>query len=248
MKIIDPNKKSDVVRQLHSFCLKFSSVNTLRVKLIEEFQEQVPDSLRFSVGYFDGRHQMSLVNHEDLRAMYSKHKFGGEVILWCDKEVDTHVSRKRESETGLLKRQEREDELESIFKDLKTKHQEKYTLPQLRLWARMIVSNLHGDKDNPPDVPAFRTNTKKPRKDIFIEAITDAAVTLTKAFTAKDTVTTSEPNQGVTATISPTKTVDLRMKNFEQLRYLQHLFDDGILDAKEFAEQKNNVLCSLRKL
>ena len=91
--------------------------------------------MRFSVGYFDGRHQMSLVNLEDLRAMYSKYKFGGELMLWCDKEIDTHVSRKRESETGLLKHQEREDELESIFKDLKAKNQEKYTLPQLRLWA-----------------------------------------------------------------------------------------------------------------
>ena len=87
MKIINPNKKSDVVvHQLHSFCSKF----TLRVKLIEEFQEQIPDSLRFSVGYCDGCHQMSLINREDLRAMYSI--FGGKMILWCDKEVDTHVS------------------------------------------------------------------------------------------------------------------------------------------------------------
>jgi len=45
--------------QLHNFCVKFTSVNALRVKLIEEFQEQVPDTLKFSVGYFDGRHQMS---------------------------------------------------------------------------------------------------------------------------------------------------------------------------------------------
>ena len=36
------------------------------------------------------------------------------------------------------------------------------------------------------------------------------------------------------------------MKNLEQLRYLQQLFDDGILNEKEFAEQKNNVLSSLQ--
>jgi len=52
--------------------------------------EQVPDLLLFSVAYFDGCHQMSLVNHKDLSALYSKNKFGGEIILWCDKEVDTH--------------------------------------------------------------------------------------------------------------------------------------------------------------
>jgi len=38
------------------------------------------------------------------------------------------------------------------------------------------------------------------------------------------------------------------MKNLEQLRYLPQLFDDGILNEKEFAEQKNNVLSSLHKL
>ena len=32
----------------------------------------------------------------------------------------------KESETGLLKRQERDHELESMFKDLRAKHQEKY--------------------------------------------------------------------------------------------------------------------------
>jgi len=51
---------------------------------MEEFDEQVPESLKFSVGYIDGKHQMSLVNVEDLKLMYSKNRLGGEVFLWCD--------------------------------------------------------------------------------------------------------------------------------------------------------------------
>ena len=43
------------------------------VKLIEEFDKQLPDSLKFAVGYFHGKHQMSLVNVEDLKVMYTKH-------------------------------------------------------------------------------------------------------------------------------------------------------------------------------
>ena len=105
VKVINPNKKSDiVVHQLHSIHTKLTSVNTLWVKLIEEFDKQVPESLKFAVGYFDSRHQMSLVNVEDLKIMYTKHRLGGEVLLWCD-------GRKRDSESRLLKCQEKEEEL-----------------------------------------------------------------------------------------------------------------------------------------
>ena len=54
----------------------------------------------------------------------------------------------------------------------------------------------------------------------------------------KDTPGTSGARHSITAGISPGKMVDLCMKNFEQLRYLQNLFDDGILNEKEFAKQK----------
>jgi len=190
VKVINPTKKSDIIiRQLHNFYAEFTSVNALWVKLIEEFQEQVPDTLKFSVGYFDGQHQMSLVNCDDLHTMYSKYRFGGEIILWCSgryHEVDACPCRKRKSDTGLLKRQEKEEELESIFKDLKSRHNEKYTLPQLKLWVRMISSSIHSDMDTPPDVPAFRESSKKPRKETFAEAIADAAVTIKKAFSTND--------------------------------------------------------------
>ena len=38
------------------------------------------------------------------------------------------------------------------------------------------------------------------------------------------------------------------MKNFEQLRYVQQLFNDGILTDAEYNEQKETILLSLRKL
>ncbi len=38
------------------------------------------------------------------------------------------------------------------------------------------------------------------------------------------------------------------MKNFEQLRYLQQLYDDGILSQAEYTEQKRSILCALRML
>ena len=259
VRIVNPNKKSDfIVRQLHRCLSKFTSVTAIRVSLIDQFDEQVPESVKFNVGYIDGRHQMSLFNNEDLNLMYSKHKFGGEIILWCDGRCreDSRSSRKRDIDTSLLKRQEREDQIDGTFKDLKSKHNDNYSVPQLQLWSRMICTNLHDNMDKPPNIPAFGGSTKKPRKESVTDAITGAAATVIKALRTPDVNGSSNSKANVESEshrtpitgISPGKAVELRMKNLEQLRYLQNLFEDGILDEKEYAEQKNSILTSLRKL
>ena len=48
--------------------------------------------------------------------------------------------------------------------------------------------------------------------------------------------------------ISPGKAADLRMKNLEQLRYLQSLYEDNIVTQDELVEQKRMILDALRKL
>ena len=234
------------MRQLHSIHSKFATVNHLRVKLIEELEEQVPDSLKFGVGYFDGRHQMSLVSVEDLKAMYSKHRLGGEVLLWCE---DRCKGQKHDAESGgLLKRQEKEEELEKAFKYLKDKHADKYSLPQLRLWSRIVSAGLHSDTESPPDIPAFRSSTKRPRKESLGDTITGATVTFAKALKESSaspqtpTMSCVETSMSAATGISPGKAVELRMKNLEQLRYLQNLLEDGILTEKEYAEQKTNII------
>ena len=51
------------------------------------------------------------------------------------------------------------------------------------------------------------------------------------------------PQQGVIGHgVSPGKVVDLRMKNFEQLRYLQMFYEDRILSEAEYNKQKRNIL------
>jgi len=128
VKIINPVKKSDaVVRQLHRFKSKFDSLTALRVKLIDEFAETVPDTVNFNVGYFDGRQQAKLwlVTNEDLASMYSKYRTG-EITLWCDGRQsdrdrigEVRSKRKRDSEANVSRRQEREEEVGTVFKDLK---------------------------------------------------------------------------------------------------------------------------------
>ena len=72
VKVINPSKKSDVVlRHLNCHTDKFESVTEIKMKLIEEFGDQVPSQLDFSVGYYDGNQQTKtwLVTKDDLDAL-----------------------------------------------------------------------------------------------------------------------------------------------------------------------------------
>ena len=83
------------------------------------------------------------------------------------------------------------------------------------------------------------------------DTISEAAASIVHALSSgekgkeQDTPTKSA---SVGIGVSPGKSVELRMKNFEQLRYLQQLYEDHILDESEYKEQKQNILTSLQKL
>ena len=74
-----------IVRYLHTFTDKFESVNGLRIRLMDEFQ-QIPATATFDVGYFEGKQQSKvwLVTSDDLDRLYQLHPNGGEVILCCE--------------------------------------------------------------------------------------------------------------------------------------------------------------------
>ena len=237
------------MRHLHGCNSKFESVVVLRAKLIEKFGEQVPNSISFNVGYYEGQQHSKiwLCSQKDLETMYQKYP-SGEIVLWCDgAESDSGNKRKREDSSATAS-SKREDEVESVFVELKTKQGSKFATPHLRLWARMISSGMHDSLDNPPDIPAFHSTPKRSRESMS-SAITGAAKALASALEGTPKASPTDLSCTHTATgVSPSKAVDLRMKNYEQLRYLQQLLDDGILSREEYMEQKQNILCSLRKL
>lgn len=244
VKIINPSKKSEIIaREMHHFSSKFASVSALRRKLVKDFAENMPSDEDFDVGYYDGSQHSKvwLVTADDLQSMYLKYPKGGSIVLWCDGKSSGTSKRKRKSiDEAHVKREK------TIFEELKEQHPE-YDVPRLRLWARMIASNLHDDYENPPAVPAFSAPTpKKPRKENMCEAMTGAAVAIVNAIRKGDKPSSDSSTSSVG--ISPKKSVELRMKNYEQLRYLQQLFEDGILNDKEYTEQKQSILDSLRKL
>ena len=213
---------------------------------MDEFKDQVSDTTHFNVGYYDGpQHcKLCLVTSDDLKSMYSKHPNGGELVLWCDGRSDAIKANKRKRTD--VTREDKEAEVDEIYKNLQEKHSEVFDTPRLRLWARMIAADLYDNYDTPPNVPTFSgIMSKKPQKENMCEAITTAAVAFAKTIAEKPVNQSLTP---VVPSFSPAKSIELRMKNYEQLRYLQQLLDDGIINENEFKERKESIICSLRKL
>jgi hypothetical protein len=193
------------------------------------------------------------MSQDDLHAMYSKYS-SGPITLWCDGRVVEEnegvggpMKRKREA---CSRRQEKENEVDNIYQDLKERQGKKYSTPQLRLWARMVTADLHEDLDTPPSIPAFRSTPKRPRQsESLSDALSGAAVAMVKALGGETpTKGCNSPTTTTSVCLSPTKSVELRMKNFEQLRYLQKLFEDGVVTEEEYVEQKRSIICALKKL
>ena len=104
---------------------KFESVNGLRVHLMNEFQEHVPTTATFDVGYYEGKQQSKiwLVTTDDLHKMYGLHPTGGEVLLWCDGVSDESragsiAKRSKEADATASKRSRQEGKVEVVYKEL----------------------------------------------------------------------------------------------------------------------------------
>ena len=211
---------------------------------MEKLGNHVPETINFNVGYFEGKQSKKrwLCCQEDLESMYRTHKNGDEITLWC--EAKTNKRKKDDDDVPCTsKTQSKEAEVDSIFSELKKKHHEIYEVPKLRLWACMIVGGLHSNTDKPPDIPVFHCGEPQKRKESIAGAITgavDAFVKLVEQKSPQKNPRGESPAKVGTsvAAVSSAKVVDLRMKNFEQLCYLQGLFEDGILSQEELNEQK----------
>ena len=188
--------------------------------------------------------------------MYGSFPKGGTITLWCDSRVEQSDTRKRKKDTDSFSMrntiEENEAVVEETYQTLLDKHGQKYDTPRLRLWARCICSEQHQSYDNPPALPAFMEPQPKKRKDSLSDALAGAAGAFAQVVSSKD-ATSKSPSVSLQHTgsgqgVSPAKAVELRMKNYEQLRYLQQLFDDGVLTEKEFSEQKRDILDFLRKI
>ena len=200
-----------MTRELRLFSGKFSSVIDLKVKLMEQFENQIPPTTAFSVGYFDGRQSEKrwICDKQDLEAMYSSPSLLGrkDIVLWCDgrpEDSDSDNSRKKRARCNspLTRHDDREAEIDEVVHELREKHGENqsYSEPQYRLWTRMIQNGIHTSKDTPPQVPmitgATPSNKKKkmteePGKSTIEQTIISTATAIAKVLNSPSHVTQS---------------------------------------------------------
>ena len=235
---------------------------------MNELGEELPGDPILDVGYYESRQKVWVVSPKDLDIMYEKRK-GGDVLFWielCDDidETDSDASepkrkkKKKRQSSVPSRRQSKEDELEEVYSKLRIEHGTDYSVPQLKLWARMIICGTHDNYTDPPRVPMIMGKHSKLPKP----ALTGAAEAMARVFspptqpvsvtvcTTASTIASTTASSSSTSTaigISPGKATDLRMRNLEQLRVLQKLYEEKILTETEFLEQKNIILASYKQ-
>ena len=234
---------------------------------MEEFEDYVPESTRFAVGYFEGQTKRWICNEEDLSKLYEVYTKcpDKEIMLWCEGRNDEnssdsfhHTNKKKRSCDGQQsKREEKEDHVKILAEELQEQHKDKldFSEVQYRLWSRMIITGVHSSKDVPPQIPLMGTPPpKKPKQNAFEETIMNTATAVMKAFTTNSQDARSTQIQNITdcplitAGVSPGKAVDIRGKSLSQLATLKELFVDGTLSQGEYDEQKEIILTGLKKL
>jgi len=116
---------------------------------------------------------------------------------------------------------------------LKSKHQDKYTRFQYKLWAEMLVSGVHSSTDDPPAASMFMHEAKHPKRnestvnETVIDGMMSVMNTICQALTPKHG---GEKRPSVSTGLSPMKR-DLRSTYLKQLGEIRQLHDAKCIEC-----------------
>ena len=263
VKIINPKKKSDfVVRMWHGTSQLFQSATSLRSKLQESFPQDIPHTDDFQMGYIEGNVKRWIFEDQDLQVMYKTFPMSSKITLWCDalqmqpSNEPPQKKRKTDSATASAGASLELDNVDIIFKELKSKHPNMAN-PKLRLWAKMIDKGRHDDYDNPPAIPLITgspTPAKKKTNNIG-DALVNAATIFANAYAVQPPQPTGSPSkrssdvkQPGSNSFSPMSSAKLRRSCLEDLKSLNELYQEAVLSETEFLEQKEKILRTLKEI
>ena len=216
---------------------------------MDEFKDQVPQSTVFSFGYFEGRQSTKywICTEQDLNAMYNR--CHNEIMLWCDGHTTDVPTAKRSRPEGINTNEKRKKQRLRYWQELKERNADKMELtePQYQLWACMITSGVHADKDVPPHIPITSGVTPKCKnrddnKSDLQETIINTTAAVLKvvksglvsscAAVGQSLSIEGTPASSVTVGrsgnlplgVSPSKVTKIHGKSFEQLSALKSYF------------------------
>ena len=137
--------KDSIIRELRRFRGRFKSVTEMKIRLMEEFEEHMPGTTKFSLGYIEGRQSTKrwICCEDDLNAMYTAYATcpGKEILLWCDGrggeagDEEQPKSKRRkggDSDDVLSKCEETEQCVVDIAEELKELHEDKLKLSEVQ--------------------------------------------------------------------------------------------------------------------
>jgi len=152
VRIIPHGKKSDAkTYEWHGVTDAFSSPTVLKARLLDDFKDILPGE--FDIGYIakKGNAKLWVCQAADLMSMYKQLETSDTITLFAEgvQASSSRGNRKRKANDATTSILNHEDEVVSIATQLQTKHSEKYSPQQLKLWARMIVNKQHEDLKSP---------------------------------------------------------------------------------------------------
>ena len=166
--------------------------------------------------------------------------------LWFSRESSSKCAKKRKAEEpeDLIssKRVLREETIDKMTQELREKHDEQFSGPQLRLWASMKLNGQHYSMEHPPQIPLFAgTMTRKPKRESLSDALTNAA-------TAVVGILKGQPPSTSGNSMSPGKRARVSGQYLEHLEKIKQLHESGVLCKDEFQEQKQYALNNIKGL
>lgn len=183
VKIVNRKKKSDFVVKKLKTKEKLSNLNQLKKRVEEECTDCVQAPIQH-IGYIEPGHglrgkQRWLTSNSDLDELYCQLQGKKEVLLWTfAPETTEHTSGKKRArsegsgsdDNSKPKKKTRYEghvdkmaEVDEIYEQLLSKHQDDYSNEQLRSWAHLIQMKKHSSLETAPDKPFWR-NSKKSTK------------------------------------------------------------------------------------
>ena len=166
-----------------------------------------------------------------------------------EEEDEVHVKsqKKKKKKTA---QEDREEKVQTTIAQLKEKLGILFTPMQLRIWSESVAGDFHSSLEEAPTSSMFAragkgTSTKK-KEQSNSSSVSDAlAQAVLNAFSSA--VSPRAASNQLLGT-SPAKEIESRSKCYKQLSEHSQLRLSGIITEEEYLEEKESVMCVLRKL
>lgn len=223
----------------------------LKTLIKAHLEDDIENAVDFDIGYLHNSSVINLRSCTDLQEVWHKLMNGVAITLWCDGLRKRHGKKKKGRELDgdedgeevhqpkkKKKNEERDDRIQDLVEELKKKHGEKYTQMQYRIWAEMVVGDVHKDYDIPPTSTMFRRSGGNFNSGRKKEDLTQALTQIASAVTPTRLGNSSNGT-------SPAKAIEGRSKCYRQLAELKNLRDISVLTDDEFEAERAAILSTL---